>query len=46
METVTSVLRGSKLVSSLHWANGTENVADSLNDAVLNDFRSAEQCER
>jgi len=23
-----------------------EDVADSLNDAVLNDFRSAEQCER
>jgi len=35
--------RGSKSVLRPHWANGR---ADSLNDAVLNDFLSAEQCER
>jgi len=44
-ETETSVLTGSKSV--LTCRNGvTEDVADSLNDAVLNHFRSAEQRER
>ena len=44
-ETEMSVLTGSRSV--LTCRNGlTEDVADSLNDVLLNHFWSAEQCER
>jgi len=39
METETSDLTGVQVGTGL-----TDDVADSLNDAVLNDFQSAEQC--